>query len=286
MENTYLPSLMAAGAVISFFIGLDFFRLSEDSFIGAIIGKKQDQRTWQDYAEAIGPYISNLLPIFNMDNIDQQLVWAGRPYGLTVTGFIGVKFIFLIAGVFLGLTLFSFGYPIILLFAPPLLLYSLPSSFLKSLYRNRQILIYKNFPGMIGLLSTAIHAGVELGPALELISKRFPGPLGDEMRQAWKEMATGRPRSAAMRALGKRTGVSLVERFFETIVSAEERGGIDISLMIDEFRDELIESQKRKAQEEAKKVPTKMLLPMFLCIFLPTIVLLLVPAMMQLLTVL
>jgi len=220
------------------------------------------------------------------DDIEQQLMWAGRPYGLTATGFVGVKFMSLAAGTFLGLLLVSVGYPAVLLFAAMGLMYLLPDSTLKSAYQKRQRSIYRSFPGMISLLSTAVHAGVELGPSLELMSKRFPGPLGDEMRQAWKEMATGRPRSAAMRALGKRTGVAPVERFFETIISAEERGGVNISEMIDEFRDELISSQKRKAQEEAKKVPTKMLLPMFLCVFIPTVLLILVPAVLQLLEVL
>jgi tight adherence protein C len=286
MESIFLAALMAGAAVVAFFMGIDLLRGPEDSYIRAFIERDRSKGTWKDFAEAIGPYISNLLPIFNMDDIEQQLMWAGRPYGLTATGFVGVKFMSLAAGTFLGLLLVSVGYPAVLLFAAMGLMYLLPDSTLKSAYQKRQRSIYRSFPGMISLLSTAVHAGVELGPSLELMSKRFPGPLGDEMRQAWKEMATGRPRSAAMRALGKRTGVAPVERFFETIISAEERGGVNISEMIDEFRDELISSQKRKAQEEAKKVPTKMLLPMFLCVFIPTVLLILVPAVLQLLEVL
>ena len=146
--------------------------------------------------------------------------------------------------------------------------------------------MYRKFPSLIGLLSTAISAGVELGPALEAVGETFPGPLGDELRLAWAEMATGRPRAAALRAMAKRTGVPSIIRFFETIITAEERGGIDLSVTIENFRVELVESQKRQINEQAKKVPTKMLLPMFLCIFLPTLILILVPVMLNLFQVL
>ena len=122
-----------------------------------------------------------------------------------------------------------------------------------------------------------MNAGLEISTAFEIIARRYPPPLGDELRLAWREMATGRARSAALRDIGKRTGVSAVSRFFESIVVAEERGSGNLSSAIEIFRRELSESQRRKMQEEAKKIPTKMLLPLMLCIFVPLVLLLLVP---------
>lgn len=286
MKDLTSAAILAWVSVITLFIGIDLLRDSHNSFIRSLTLKETGESTWQRLAETVGPAISTWLPIFNMDEIEQKLILAGRPFGLTAAGFVGIKFLALAAGVLMGLFFIAIGLPVALLIISSGLLYILPDSILRSSVDKRRKKIYKNFPSLIGLLSTALNAGVELGPALEAVGNKFPGPLGDEMRLAWREMATGRPRAAALRAMAKRTGVDSVIRFFETIIAAEERGGVDLSAIIENFRVELIESQKRQVSEQAKKVPTKMLLPMFVCIFIPTLILILVPVMINLFDVL
>lgn len=286
MGDLKTAAVLAWVSVICAFVGIDLLKESDGSFIRSFALKQSDDSLWQRLAETFGPMVATWLPIFNLEEVEKKLIYAGRPYGLTATGFAGVKFLALMAGLLFGLFLVALGFPVIIVLLPTALLYLLPDSTLRSIIDKRRREMYRKFPSLIGLLSTAISAGVELGPALEAVGETFPGPLGDELRLAWAEMATGRPRAAALRAMAKRTGVPSIIRFFETIITAEERGGIDLSVTIENFRVELVESQKRQINEQAKKVPTKMLLPMFLCIFLPTLILILVPVMLNLFQVL
>lgn len=286
MERLTQAAILSWVSIMALFIGIDLLRDDDKSFLKSIAVQDTGSTGWQRVAETIGPLVSAWLPFFSLEDIEERLILAGRPFGLSATGYIGIKIMGLLAGVMLGLLLIALQLPAILLVFSSVLLYLLPDSTLRSTIDKRRRTISKTFPVLLGLLATAIGAGVELGPALEVVGSNFPGPLGDEMRLAWREMATGRPRAAALRAMAKRTGVNSVIRFFETIVAAEERGGIDLSKLIEEFRVDLIESQKRHVNEQAKKVPTKMLLPMFLCIFIPTLILILVPVMMNLFEVL
>lgn len=286
MQDLGTAAVLTWFSVISLFVGIDLLKQNHRSFIRNFTLKDTGDSTWQRLAETVGPLISTWLPIFNMEEIDNKLVLAGRPFKLTASGFVGIKFLAIASGILFGLFLMMLGLPVFFMIISAGLLYLLPDSILRSTIDKRKTTIYKSFPSLIGLLSTALNAGVELGTALEVVGNKFPGPLGDEMRLAWREMATGRPRAAALRAMAKRTGVNSVARFFETIVAAEERGGIDLSVVINDFRVDLIESQKRQVTEQASKVPTKMLLPIFVCIFIPTIILILVPVMMNLFDVL
>lgn len=277
MENLYLHAFLTGLSVIMAIIGIDLLRSKESSLIKSLVLGSQQDTAWKQIAETVGPYLSTLIPLYNMDQLKQRLITAGQPYGLTPESFIGVKFIAFMVGFTAGLFFIPINLPPFFIIITTVLAYIIPDNILKTTAEKRQKTIYRELPNMIGLLATAVGAGVELGPALEAISRKFLGPLGNELRLAWRETATGKPRAVALRHMAKRTGVTDVERFIETIVTAEERGGVDISTAINLYKKDLLESQSRKIYEEAKKIPTKMLLPMFLCIFIPTLIVILVP---------
>lgn len=270
------PAVFMSISVILLIVGLDLSR--DGSYIRSINVKGN---FWYYVAGTVGPAIASWMPSLSLEQVEERLTWAGSPLGLSAESFIGVKFLFLLAGIIAGSFITLLGMPSFIIIVAALMAYFIPEAFLKETYKKRQNKIAKDLPSMINLLQTAIYAGVELGPALEAVGKNFPGPLGDELRIAWREMATGRSRASALRAMAKRSGVKPLERFLETIVTAEERGGVNLSDTINNFRSDLADSQMRKIQEEAQKVPTKMLAPMFMCIFVPMLVLLLFPVVMQ-----
>lgn len=263
-------------SVILLMIGIDLSR--NDSYLSNLVSSK---KFWQSLAEIVGPAIASWMPTLSLEQIEQKLTWAGNPLGLNAESFLGIKFLSLLGGIILGSFIVFLEMPPFIIILSALLAYFFPEALLKEAYKKRQKRIARDLPNMINLLQTAIYAGVELGPALEAVGKKFPGPLGDELRIAWREMATGRSRAGALKAMAKRTGVVPLERFLETIITAEERGGVNLSDTINSFRVELANSQIRKIQEEAKKIPTKMLAPMFMCIFVPMLILLLFPVVIQ-----
>jgi len=244
--------------------------------LGVIILRDAESE-WRVVAEKSGPFISGLIPIFDLEQLGWKIEATGNPLGLTAESFIGAKCIMSAVGIFIGSGVSFLGIPPILVVLLGALFYALPDVYLKKAFEKRQRKIYRDFPGLLSLIATAVGAGIDFDPALNAISRRFPGPLGDELRAAWKEIAIGKSRASVLRQMARRTGVLPVERFFETIITARERGGVELSSMIDMFNKELVESQRRKIHEESQKIPTKMLVPIFSCIFVPTIIMIMTP---------
>ncbi|MHB1418662.1 MAG: type II secretion system F family protein [Bacillota bacterium] len=273
MNNALLAAWLAWLGVFLAFLGFDLLRQPDQSFIRSMAGI-ENKNSWTHFAEAVGPVVAAWFPAVNMEQLRRKLIWAGEPLGITAEGYIGLKILGLIAGICLGGLLSAVGLPSMLIPALGILAYFIPDYFLTDAVTKRRNSISREMPSMAGLLSTAVKAGVELGPALEAVSKSMAGPLGDEMRRSWREMVTGQPRAVALRAMAKRTGVTTVERIVETIVTAEERGGVNISDALQTFMQDIRASQSRKAQEAARKIPTKMLLPLVVCLFIPMLAML------------
>lgn len=280
MDYVLLTAWLVGVSVILMFLGIDCLRTRDESFVTSVVNattNKAQEKIWKKTANNLGPVIAGFFPVVSMDKLRQKIIWAGNPWGITSEEFIGLKVLFLGIGIVLGCFLTAIGFPSIIMIAISVTAYFLPDAYLSSTLKERQKSINRDMPIMAGLLATAIKAGVELGPALESVGKNLTGPLGDEMKRTWREIATGKPRSSCLRNMAKRTGVPIVERFVETINTAEERGSEKISQTLNIFMNDLQNSQSRKAQEEARKLPTKMLMPMVVCIFLPMLAILITP---------
>ena len=278
MNINILASWFVFLSVVLFFVGL-LIKSNPD-----YCKKNSRGDIWRKISEKIGPVIVPIFPVANIENIKNKIVWAGEPYSINYEQFIGIKVLFLAGGILVGLFLITLNFPALFIIIL-LLLFVLPDIFLSEAVKKRKRKIRKDMPNMIALLATAIKAGVEIGPALQTVGNKMTGPLGNEIRTSWKEMATGKPRAITLRDMAKRTGVNDVERFVETIITALERGGLDLSNIL-VFMNNIRESQKNKAREEARKIPTKMLLPLIVCVFLPMLVIILTPIVFQLLEVL
>jgi len=155
--------------------------------------------------------------------------------------------------------------------------YFLPNALLNERIEKRQNTVKRDLPSMVGLLATSVKAGVELGTAFETISMNIPSILGEELRKAMREISTGSQRSEALKRMCERIGVDSLDRFIETINTAEERGGVNVSDVLESFTDDIKAMKKLDMEEKAKKLPTKMLLPIFVCVFVPMLILLLTP---------
>lgn len=264
-------------SVILFFLGIDTLNYKEKSGYEKLFNV--DRNPILVLAERLGPTIALWFPVANIDGIEEKLTWANKPYNLTAELFIGIKFVALGIGLIIGSGLTLIGFPSIFILVIAAICYFVPDSLLNSKVEQRKKQIQKGMPAMLNFLITSLRAGVELVPALNTIGAQLTGPLGEELRKATREMATGKPRALALREMAKRTGVDEVERFVQTLVVVEERGSSNFAEGLDEYSKELTNTRIRKAEEEARKIPTKIIGPLILCIFLPLIILLLAPIM-------
>lgn len=276
--NKYLIiSWLTFLSVFLLILALDLLKGSRSKF-GKYINKAN---SIYDVAENLSPFVSNFTDEVRKEEMKNKLNWAGNPFGLTVEGYYSFKIILGLLGFALGMFLYPFGMSVFFAVFVAVVFFFIPTLILRSSIEKRQGEIAAELPNMVNLLATAVWAGIELGPAIEHISYNITGALGEVMREAWKEIATGKSREEVLKTSAKNTGVTMFERFVDTIVVAEERGGQELSKVLMDFSYDMKHMQRQILEEKAKKIPTKMLLPLVLCIFIPMLALLLAPIMIS-----
>lgn len=277
----YYPTILwlVFSSIVIALIGINFFIRGKKSSIYKLIFRK---KSIYNFAYKIGPLISTHIPAGTQIDMANKLLYANYPLGLNLESFIGLQLIIVLAAIILGIFLTSFGMPSFIIIILVAIGYFFPIALLNERVKKRQTSIRKDLPSMVGLLATSVKAGVELGTAFEIISMNIPNVLGEELRNTMKEISTGTQRSKALRKMSERIGVDILDRFIETINTAEERGGMNVSQVLEDFTEDIRIMRKLEMEEVAKKLPTKMLLPIFTCVFIPMLILYLTPVIISL----
>lgn len=91
------------------------------------------------------------------------------------------------------------------------------------------------------------------------------------------EIRAGSSRSEALRALERRCNVPEMRSFVLAILQADTFG-VSIGRVLRTQADEMRVKRRQLAQEKAMKAPVKMLVPMVLCIFPSLFIVVLAPA--------
>ncbi|AMO24444.1 type II secretion system F family protein [Ramlibacter solisilvae] len=149
--------------------------------------------------------------------------------------------------------------------------------------RGRKREIFENFPDASDLLLVCMEAGLGLDSALTKVTeevRRKSQALAEELHLTNLEMRAGATREKALHNLAMRTGVEEISTFSSMLTQADKFGtSIGDSLRV--FSDDLRYKRQVRAEELAAKVPTKMLFPLVLFIFPSVIMVVLGPAVIQ-----
>lgn len=145
---------------------------------------------------------------------------------------------------------------------------------------RRRADITAELPDLVDLLTVSIEAGLALEAALSRVSERGEGPLAVEVRRTLSEIALGRQRRDALRALGVRTGVPAVVAFVNSLNQADQ-SGMELGPVLRAQADVVRQRRRQRAEEAAMKAPIKMLFPLIMFIFPSIFVILLGPAAIQ-----
>lgn len=277
---------LAAAAVWLFLAGLDSLRRGDDALVRGVWLRARDEarrqavraRGWRGALVGLGRGAGDLVSPAARSQLAKRLVQAGREE--SAEEFLAWRVALAAAGFALGLVLWLPGLPGVVAPALAAMGWAWPGVGLDRQVVARQREIRRTLPLLTDLLSAAVGAGMELGPALARIAARLPGPLGVELQRAWREMAAGRTRVEALEDMAERTGVEEVEQLVASLRTAEQYG-VPVAQALAEHGREASARMRARAEERAQTAGSRMLLPLVLCVFLPFVALLFLPVMWQ-----
>lgn len=172
----------------------------------------------------------------------------------------------------LGLSMIAFVIGLVL----PLLLVNQKIS-------RRKLSMQKDLPDVLDLLTVSVEAGLAFDGALAKLTEKMKGALVDEFQRALQEIRMGVTRREALATLGKRCNVADLSVFTTSLVQADQLG-VSIGNVLRVQSVSMREKRKQRAEEKAMKAPIKMMLPLVLFIFPTIFIVLLGPAMIQIIT--
>ncbi len=217
--------------------------------------------------------------------LQEKLNLAGRPWGLTASGFIAIRLLslvlFLSVGIALALLLalpmpnFLFG-PV----AGGVLGYLMPQLMLSRRVKKRKKEILLALPNALDLLTISVEAGLSFDAAITRVTDKYKNALAQEFAQVLNEIRLGRPRLEALDDLAKRCQVEELSNFIQAIIQSEQLG-VGIANVLRIQSEEIRRRRRQRAEELGQKAPLKMLFPMVGCIFPTLFIVLLGPAVIQ-----
>jgi tight adherence protein C len=156
----------------------------------------------------------------------------------------------------------------------------LPNVVLHFIAKGRKREIFENFPDAADLLLVCVEAGLGMDAALTRVAEEMLNKspaLAEELQLTNLEMRAGGTREKALRNLALRTGIEELASF-STMLTQADRFGASIGDSLRIFSDDLRHKRQTRAEEKAAKVPTKLLFPLVLFIFPSIIMVILGPA--------
>lgn len=140
----------------------------------------------------------------------------------------------------------------------------------------------RELPELIDVLIATIEAGLGFAGSLSLVASRFGGPLGSELRLAVQEQRMGLSTNQALGNILERSDTPAMRSFVRAVVQGETLG-VSIGTMMRNLALEMRARRRQAAQERVQKAPLKMLFPLIFLIFPAMLIVLLYPALHQLL---
>src|SRR6202023_1185111 len=124
--------------------------------------------------------------------VQNKINLAGRPYGLSVLGFVRGRF--------------------------------LPDVWLNNKIKGRQKELRLALPNALDLLTISVEAGLGFDAAIGRLTEKFKNALSDEFAEVLNEIRLGRPRLEALDEMGRLSGVEELHTFIQALIQSEQLG--------------------------------------------------------------
>jgi len=221
--------------------------------------------------------LAGKMPRHQQEAYEQRLLNAGNPHHMEAATFLLFKYVILGIFVIIGLLTRSLTWLSVLIF----LGFLMPELYLKSQEKKRRETILRSLPDLLDLISVSVEAGLGFDGALQKVCEKSRGPLTDEFERSLQELNLGKPRREALRDMADRVNVDDVTTFLASIIQADQLG-VSITNVLRLQSRQVRNNRRMRAEEQAQKAPIKILLPLLLFIFPTILIVLLGPAVIQL----
>lgn len=161
--------------------------------------------------------------------------------------------------------------------------YVLPTFYIRARINKRQREIQKALPDALDLFVVCVEAGLGLNQAIQRVSEeieRVSPVLAEQLALVNLEIRAGTPRDEAFRNLGDRTGVQDVKSLMAMLIQTD-RFGTSIAQALRTHADTMRTKRRQRAEEAAAKTTIKLVFPLVLFVFPALFVIILGPAVIQ-----
>lgn len=241
------------------------------------VGEVGSQRFWTWLKERVIPRIPLLPGAGSMEELRQLILWAGRPGSMGAEEFYFLQFALTVVlallllgpagvqGAMAGAILGLLG----------------PRMWLRSRVAERTLTLRRELPQFVHLLATCLEAGLGLAEAIRRVSDESPGLLAREMLRTMHEMAAGKPAQKAWKDLMERHESPELKEIVTAVMQSHEYG-VAIAEHLRFAMRAIRQKKQQQAQQKAQEASVRMRLPMVLFILMPTLMIVLGPAVVNL----
>lgn len=250
---------------------LAVYGFSPSDFSAPLSASRSVLRGWVEaLANRLGDFLNSRLDTERQAEMRRMLYAAGL-YNTTAKKFLGYRALATVslAAFWLWLTLVSGSSPVSAIFgifAAAALGWVAPTFVVRRRATARNEQIDYELPELVDLLVIAIESGLAITASLQLVSRSFEGPLGQELRLVLQEQAMGLSTSQALSNMLTRIETPAVRALVQAVVQGETLG-VSIGKTFRDLASEMRSRRRHAAQERAHKAGTKVIFPLVLLIF-------------------
>jgi tight adherence protein C len=234
-------------------------------------------------SDILARWALKLNPRSSKDAVARRLMASGLGYRISPTGYLALKGLLALIGVFVGSMLgASRGFSGIILGAlmAGALGFLGPDYALTLKARSRKEKVRADLPDALDLLAVSVEAGLGFDASLAKLGEHMEGPLADEFGLTLSEMKIGESRSEALKRMSERVDAPELSSFTRAIIQADQLGTTLGRILRVQAADARLRRQAA-AEERAMKAPIKMLFPTVLFIFPAMFLVILGPAILN-----
>ena len=247
------------------------------------------ERVLYPIARSLGKLATRFTPQNYLNSIEKKLELAGTSSRLDPTVFVALQFVgVLVFGglVLLLLTLLKVkmasGLKFLLVVVAAVLGFVYPQLYLTQRIQKRQKNVRRAMPDALDLLTICVEAGLGFDAAIQKVAEKWTSDLSMAFARVIQEIQLGKIRRDALRDMADRIGLAEMTSFVAAVIQSELLG-VSLSKVLHIQADQMRVKRRQRAEEEARKAPIKMLVPMAILIFPALIIVLVTPAALKLL---